>query len=129
MKISINDKEYGLSWGLGAIEIYCDKHDCDLEDIDLHIGSIKAIDRLKALNNLTLAAMQNYAEINGLEFAMGYRDFQEWLNDQPQTIGDAIINDWKASKLMGKTIAEYYFGEVPEASEPVKPKKKSASAK
>lgn len=113
MKLTINGKEYGLQWGLGAIEIFCDTHNCDVEGIEAAITSTRAIDKLKAINNLTLSAIQNWCELNNIDFNLNYRQFQNWLSDQPQETGNNIIADWKRSRINGKTIGEFYFGELP----------------
>lgn len=113
MKLKINQKEYGLQWGMGAIEIFCDTMDCDIDGLEKAITSEKSIDKLKAINNLSLAAIQNWCELNNVDFDLSYRQFQNWLSDQPQETGNSIIENWKASKIAGKTIAEYYFGELP----------------
>lgn len=117
MKLTINGKEYGLQWGMGAIEIFCDTMDCDVDGLEKAISSERAIDKLKAINTLSLAAIQNWCELNDVDFDLNYRQFQNWLSDQPQDIGNNIIADWKASRIAGKTIGEYYFGELPPDSE------------
>lgn len=124
MKITIKDREYGLSWGLGAIELYCDRMNCDIDDLELAIGSSKSIDRTKAICNLTICAMQNWAELHEIEFNISYREFQEWLNIQPQDTANNIIEDWKKSMYFGKTIGEHLFGEIAEATPVGKPNKK-----
>lgn len=113
MKLTINGKEYGLQWGLGAIEIYCDTMNCDIAGLDQAIVSERLIDKLKAINTLTLAAIQNWCELKDIDFDLNYRSFQSWVSEQPQEIANQIIDDWKASKYLGKTIGEYYFGELP----------------
>lgn len=128
MKININGNEYGLCWGIGAIEIYCDTMNCDIDGLDKAVISEKEIEKLKAINILVLSAIQNWCELNDVEFDLTYRKFQQWLSDAPQQTANSIMNDWKASKYMGKTIGEYYFGELPEPIEPIK-KKTSRSVK
>lgn len=122
MKLTINGKEYGLHWGLGAIEIYCDTMNCDIDGLDKAIISERVIDKLKAINNLTLAAIQNWCELKEIDFDLTYRGFQSWLSEQSQSIADNIIADWKQSNIAGKTVAEYYFGELPPETTPKKKK-------
>jgi hypothetical protein len=132
MNLKINDKTYELEWGMGAIEIYCDLMDCDISDIDLHLASPKLIHQIKAINTLTLAAIQNGCESAKpkIDFDIDYKDLQKWLDKQPQEVGTAIIEDWKKSYYFGKTVAEYFFGEVEEdVTKPVVNKKKRPSAK
>lgn len=129
MKLTIKNKEYQLEWGMGAIEIYCDMRDCDIDDIDTHLGSAKLIHQMKAINMLTLAALKNGCENQKprQEFDLDYSEFLLWMDKQPQEVRDSIIEDWKKSYYFGKTVAEYIFGEIPESD--LKVKKKIASAK
>lgn len=130
MKIEINGKEYGLQWGLGAVEIYCDNMGCDVDGLDKAIASEKQIERQKAITTLILAAIQNECELNGQPFDINYRQLQKWLTDAPQDTFNNIIEDWKKSMYYGKTIGEWYFGEVStETSQPAQKKRKSASVK
>lgn len=129
MKLVINNVDYQLEWGMGCIEIYCDQRDCDIGDIDVHLASEKLIEQMKAINHLTLAAIQNGCENQRPKqsFDLTYRDLQRWLDTQPQETATSIIDDWKRSYYFGKTVAEHFFGEV--ASDDVKSKKKRPSAK
>lgn len=129
MTITINDREYGLQWGLGAIELFCDQMNCDVDDIDLAVGSAKAIERMKAICVLTTCAMQNWCELNGLPFDLTYRQFQVWITEQPQETANNIIEDWKKSMYFGKTIGEHLFGGVAITETTAKKNKKPASAK
>lgn len=129
MTIKINGKEYGLQWGLGAIELYCDQMNCDVDDLELAIGSPKSIDRTKAICLLTTCAIQNWCELNGVTFDITYRKFQDWLTEQPQETANNIIEDWKKSMYFGKTIGEHLFGEVATNGEQPKKKLKQASVK
>lgn len=129
MKLKIKGKEYQLEWGMRAIEIYCDNMDCDIDDIDTHLGSNKLIDQMRAINNLTLAAIQNGCEnsLPKIDFDVTYNDFLSFLDNNPQDTSTKIIEDWKKSYFFGKTVAEHFFGEV-EVTE-TKNKKKTASEK
>jgi len=125
MKLKIEGAEYGLQWGMGAIEIYCDRIGCDVDGLDKAIFSDKEIEKQKAITTLILAAIQNYCELHEIEFDLTYRKLQQWLSDAPQNTFNEIINDWKKTMYLGKTIGEWYFGEAPADV----PKKKSASVK
>lgn len=131
MKLKINNKDYQLEWGMGAIEIYCDMMDCDISDIDLHLSSPKLIHQIKAINTLTLAAIQNWCEDTKTDFDVSYKDLLRFLDAQPQSVGTDIINDWKRSYYFGKTVAEHFFGELEQEEEEKAKitKKKQASAK
>lgn len=126
MKITINDKEYGLQWGMGAIEIYCDKMNCDMDGLDKITSPGR--DQIKAIVTLILSGLTNYSEINETALDVSYKQLQVWLDEAPQDQYRAILEDWKASKYFGRTISEYLFGTAPETTD-VAVKKKSRSAR
>lgn len=120
MNLKINDKEYPLQFGLGAVELYCDIMDCDIDDIDTHIGSPRMIQQLKAINTLTLCALKNGCKTAqprldfpfDKDFDVAYSQFQNWLDVQPQTTAKDIIAEWKDSSTLGIKVSDYYFNEV-----------------
>jgi hypothetical protein len=131
MKVTINENEYGLQWGLGALEIYQEAMEASLgvslgmeEALDLAV--MKNRDQTKALVNLALAGMRNYAEVNDLSFDLTYRKLQAWASEAEQKEWDAVIEDFTKSKFFGRTISEVLGGTTEDTS---KTKKKSASAK
>lgn len=133
MKVTISEKEYGLQWGLGAIEIYTEAMEIATgtslgmeEALDLAI--MKNKDQFKALINLALAGFQNYAEINDLSFDLNYRKLQAWVSDADQAEWDAVIDDFKKSRFLGRTVEEA-LGMLPVAEGAGKPKKKSSLGK
>jgi hypothetical protein len=125
MKLTINESEYGLQWGMGAIEIYCDNMDCDIDGLDKVITLNR--DQPKAIVTIILAAIRNWCELNEREFAVTYRQMQAWLDEAPQDTYMSIMDDFKNSKYLGRTISAYLLGEDPEPAKT--PKKKSASVK
>lgn len=133
MKVTINENEYGLQWGLGAIEIYTEAMEratglsLGMEEA-LDLAIMKNKDQFKALINLALAGFQNYAEVNELFFDLTYRKVQAWVSDAPQEEWDAVIDDFKKSKFLGRSIEEA-LGMAPVAEGAGKPKKKSNLAK
>ena len=129
MQITINNKPYGLSWGLGAIEIYCDKMGCGMEGLDLVFAARpeQALLKSKALVNLILAALQNSAELENKEFDVTYRQLQAWIDEAPQALFQSVMKDFETSKYFGKTIGEYLGIQAEEV--PATSKKKSHSAK
>lgn len=131
MKVTINENEYGLQWGLGALEIYQEAMESSLgvslgmeEALDLAV--MKNRDQTKALVNLALAGMRNYAEVNDLSFDLTYRKLQAWASEAEQKEWDAVIEDFTKSKFFGRTISEVLGGTTESTSTT---KKKSASAK
>ena len=114
MQITINDKAYSLQWGMGAIEIYCDSMNCDIEGLDKVFILNK--DQPKAIVSLILAALKNAAELKDETLDVSYRQLQAWLDEADQEIFKEIMKDFKASKYFGRTIAEYLLGEPSEES-------------
>lgn len=133
MKIKINDKEYGLSWGMGCLRLFCDEMGCDLEpglELVMGLGEYTGLERSKSVPMLILCAIKNYAYVNREEIPdvtfeqiEAYRDYTQAAEFQ------LIVNDFFASMLQGQTVAER-FGITTDTSEATeKAKKKSVSAK
>lgn len=109
---------------MGAIEIYCDAMDCDIDGLDKVITLNR--EQPKAIVTIILSAIRNWCELNNVDFGVTYRQMQAWLDEAPQDTYMSIMEDFKQSKYLGRTIAAYLLGDEPE----VKPtKKKSPSAK
>lgn len=123
MKITIKGNEYGLQWGMGAIELYCDAMDCEIEGLDKVYMPNR--EQGKALTNLILAGLKNHAELNNEDMPVTYRELQAWIDDTEQDTFKAVMDDWNKSKYLGKTISSYLIGEPEEGSA----KKKSRSVK
>lgn len=125
MQITINNKVYDLEWGLGAIELYCDAMDCDIDGLS-YIGDNTDLKRKqKAITILILSAIQNACELAGKPFDVSYRLMQKWISDADQEIFDATLADFMKSRYFGKTVSEHIFGIEP-VEEPVKKKSRSA---
>jgi hypothetical protein len=123
MNITINNKEYGLHWGMGAIEIYCDRMNCELDGLDKIY--IPGRDQGKAITNLILAALQNYGEINNAPADVTYRQLQAFIDESDESVFKSIMDDFAHSKYLGKTIMQHL---VPEGAPEDTPEKKSPSA-
>lgn len=121
MNLKINGKNYPLVWGMGCFEIFCDAMGCELEDIDKALNPNR--DQNKYLLNLILAALKNGAELESSydPFEVTYKQLQRFLDEADKSTLSAIIEDFKASKYLGLTIAEYLYDEV---AEPVEEPKK-----
>ena len=126
MQITIKDKKYDLNWGLGAIEIYCDAMDCDIEGLSYIGDNTNLIRKQKAITFLILAAIQNGCEINNIVFDVSYRQMQQWISEANQKIFDAVLDDFMKSRYFGKTVSEHIFGIMPATEEVVKKKSRSA---
>lgn len=123
MNLTINEKEYPLQWGMGAIEMFCDTLDCEITDIDKALFPGK--EQIKYLTTLIHCALKNGAEKESVydDFEISYRQLQKFLDEAPQETMTDIINDFKKSKYFGKTIANYLFGEMDESEEEAGKKK------
>lgn len=127
-KVNIGGKKRGIQFGMGAIEIYCDTLGCDLEGLDWIFSGDKRM--LKAMPVLVFAGLTNYEELKdeGAEETFSVRKVQSWLDECTPEEYTQIIDIWKKSKYMGKTIEQYYFQSVEEEgteeTEKAKTKKK-----
>lgn len=126
MKIIINSKAYDLEWGLGAIELYCDALDCDIDGLS-YIGDNTDLKRKqKAITILILSAIQNGCELVGESFDVSYRQMQKWISDAEEKVFDAVLEDFMKSLYFGKTVSEHIFGIATVTEEVVKKKSRSA---
>jgi hypothetical protein len=114
MNITIQDKEYPLQWGMGAIEIYCDKMECDIDGLSLIDVAPTERERLKAITTLIHAAVLNGSEVFGQPCNVTYRQLQAALDDMPQEDFREIMDDFTRSKFLGKTVMEHMLGTAPE---------------
>jgi len=126
MNITIKDKNYRLVWGMGAIEIYCDTLECDLDGLAMIEDVSQPLKQLKAMLTIVYAAIKNGCEIDNVECDVTYRQLQEWLDQAEQGTADNIMQDFAQSKIFGKTLSEYFQTQPEETG---KVKKKSASVK
>lgn len=128
MKLKINDKEYPLQWGMGAIEMWCDTLNLDLTDLDTMILA-PGPDYIKQITTLIHCALKNGAEIESIhdDFEISYRRLQRILDEMPQEQYNAILEDFRNSKYLGRTISEMFQIEVAEETPtpPVKKKRQS----
>lgn len=131
MNLKINDKEYLLQWGMGCIEMYCDSLDCEIDGLEKVI--IPGKEQIKALTTLILCAIKCGAGVESYydDFEVSYRELQTTMDTWEETFYKAVVDDFKASRYFGKTMAEHLFLEVqniPAQENPGKAKK-SRSAK
>lgn len=104
MQLSIKGKDYRLVWGTGCFEDFCDRLGVSLIDIDM----MMAENQSKTLNQLTYSALRNGSDIDDADFSIKYSAFTEWLDNEPQSVGTAIMEDYLSSKYLGKTMQEHY---------------------
>lgn len=124
MQITINDKKYHLNWGLGAIEIYCDTLDCDIDGLSYLGDNTNLVRKSKAITTLFLAGVQNACELGNKDFDVTYRQMQNWISEAEQKTFDSVFEDFMKSRYFGKTVSEHIFGVVP-VEEPTKKKSRS----
>lgn len=131
MILKIKDKDYPLQWGMGCMEMFCDAMDCDLEGLEKVISPGK--DQIKYLTTLILSALKNGSDIETIydDFEIKYKDLQKAMDDWDLELYKAVIDDFKKSRYMGKTMAEHLALEVENipAQETPGVKKKSRSVK
>lgn len=112
MTITINNVEYPLQWGMGALEIYCDTMDCDLDGLSLIEDKLHPLLMQKAIVALVYGGVRNSCEINDLECKVTIPKLRHALNELPQEQFKAIMDDFINSKYLGKTLREHLFGNV-----------------
>src|ERR1700745_3901055 len=108
MKITINEKEYGLVWGIAAIDRYCTLVDLDIEAaFNLLASKEPGFKQTIALAKFVTCAVESYSIIHGLTDEVTYEKVLVEFDNQGQPLIDAIMDDFLKSKLMGKTISEF----------------------
>lgn len=108
MKLTVKNKEYGLSWGMGAWELVCDKLGCDMFAIELGVLT----NDQKYLNHMAYAAIRNWCKINeddeDAEPDFSYRVFLDWMDNAPQEIADKIADSFMKSMFKGRTMEAHF---------------------
>lgn len=112
MNIIVNSKEYPLQWGMGALEIYCDLMDCDLDGLAMIEDKSKPLLMQKAIQALIFAAVKNGCEVNEQECDLSLPKLRVALDDMEQSSFQGIMDDFINSKYLGKTLREHLFGDV-----------------
>jgi hypothetical protein len=114
MKINFGGKDRGFQWGMGCLEKYCDLMDCDIEGLDM--AFLPGRSQNRAMTNLLLAAMHNFAELNDEVIDFNYVKIQAWLDEAPQDTLTQLLENFKKSKYLGRTIEDFFaMNEEPEA--------------
>lgn len=131
MKVIINDIEYGLEWGLGALELASDELDIS-QDMIIDSLLLKSKEQQKTVVNLVLAGIRFWGlcQTPVVPVSLTYWQLLKYASDAPQAEWDAIINDFLYSKIHGQTILEA-IGVNPEAEQvtTIAKKKSKVSAK
>lgn len=110
MRITVNNNDYLLQWGMGAILQYCDDMDCDLEGL----GMVEQQGKVgqKALVCLIMAAIKNGCKLEGKPCDINEAHLMATISEMDQGDFDAIVNDFIDSKYQGKTIRERLYGSL-----------------
>jgi predicted PolB exonuclease-like 3'-5' exonuclease len=120
MKINFGGKDRGFQWGMGCLQKYCELMDCNVEGLDMVL--INGKDQIKAATSLILAAMLNYSDLHEEITDYKYSDVQVWLDEAPQETYNSLMEDFKKSKYLGRSIEEYF---AMDNSEPTGKEKKN----
>ena len=104
LSLEIKEKSRKLIWGTGCFEDVCDRLGLTLSDLDV----LMVENERKFLNEITFSALRNGAEIEDDVFELNYKQFTHWLDEAPQETGKQIMEDYLASKFLGKTMQDYY---------------------
>lgn len=125
MRITVNNNDYLLQWGMGAILQYCDDMGCDLDGLSLVEQPGK--EGQKALFCLIMAAIKFGCKYENKVCEINEAQLMVAINDMDQESFQDILNDFIDSKYNGKTIREHLYGNV--QVEPEGGKKKTKPSK
>ena len=122
MKFNIGGKERGVQFGMGAIQIYCDEMDCDVEGLNHIMGGKK---QFKAISAIIYAGLSNYCGLNDEMVDFDALKVSSWIDELPQEDYNSIMEHFKLSKVFGKSIQDHFNAVNDLEDEPVKGKKKA----
>lgn len=106
MKIEIDGKEYGFTWGIEVFRSYADDFGISrVEEAYLHI--------LESLSNqykFYYYALENAIKLNdeSAELPFTYRKFCHVLGGKPKEYHDELIDSFRNSTISGQSMNEYY---------------------
>jgi hypothetical protein len=130
MKITINETEYGIYWGLNTIDRFCDMVDMDMTSaITLLMQKDSGIKGTVVLAKFITCAVDTDAIINDLSApAIPYQKIIVEIDKKGADFTTPIVADFFNSYLYGKSVAEL-MGVVLEETNKTGAKKKSVSRK
>jgi hypothetical protein len=135
MEISIKDKQYGLLWGLAAIDRFCNTVQLELEDAlnlifkDTTGNPNQAIAQTIALSKFTVCAIDSYAKVNGTEDGATSEQILQEFDEKGVPLITAILEDFMQSKILGQSVSDYLGVTVVATTDPAIKKKGSRPAK
>lgn len=113
MQVTINDKSYGLHWGLGAFEIASEIFDFSADFIfnnaviyEQKDGEINFDNPLMVANQAVFGAIINYCEQNDEKLDLTYAKFRNAYNDFDLELQKEILEDFKKSKYVGHVVSD-----------------------
>jgi len=137
MKLTINEKDYNLVWGLPAISQFCENIGVP-DDLDMAFtiafpvegSDIKPLRSSKARLELIYAAIQVGAELSKKDLDLSIIELQAFIDNADQKIVEDIFEDFFKSKFMGNSIQDFLFESVNDEEAPKEEKsvKKSRRA-
>jgi hypothetical protein len=130
MKITINEKEYGLVWGLAAIDRYCTMIGLEVEPAFDLVFKGQGIKQSVALAKFVSCAVESYSLLNHTDNDVSYEQILAEFDTQGIKLIQAILSDFLQSKLLGQTVSEFLGLVVEETNKvPGKTKKKQEQVK
>lgn len=111
MKILINEKEYGLVWGIAAIDRYCGMMDMEIEPaLDLIFvpqSGLGAFKQTKALAKFVACAAESYSVLHNDGNHVTYQEVLNEFDDKGPVLIQSILADFMTSKLLGQTVSDF----------------------
>lgn len=132
MKITINEAEYGIYWGLNTIDKFCEVVDMEMTPaIELLMKKDSGIKGTVVLSKFISCAIDTFAIINDLPVpAVPYQKIITEIDKQGAEFTNPIVRDFFGSYLYGKSVAELMGVVLEETNKSeAKPKKKRGSPK
>lgn len=110
-KFNIGGKKRGLCFGTLCYQYYCEKMGGDIEQLD-KVFNTQDLEQVKAISTLLWAAMVAYVRLYGGDFDFTIDHVTQWVGDMDLVDAELIMQEFRDSKYMGRTIADYYYAPV-----------------
>lgn len=128
-KHKIGGKSRGMTFGLLAVEYYCDALGRDVEALDDIFLAKSELDKLRSLSTLVWAAMTAYCELETQDVDFTLANVKQWMGNIDDKTLTGVVEDFKKSKYMGRTIESYYFAPIEGEQDEKKPESEQDSQK
>jgi len=116
MTITVNEKEYPLQWGMGALEIYCDLMECDLDGLGMIDDQAHPLQMQKALVALIYSAIKNGCDVNDTDCDVTMAKLRVAIDEMPQEQFTAYMDDFANSRYLGKSVRDHLYGSLTPAT-------------